>query len=84
MQAFAGSFVDLISGQQLTLAEAEKEGRLTNKATLSSGMMNGIIDPESYRIVLPIQKLVKKCKIDIESGQRYLEVIPFSDIKDGQ
>lgn len=82
MQAFTGSFVDLISGQQLTLAEAEKEGRLTKKATLSSEMMNGIIDPESYRIV-PYSELVKKCKIDIESGQRYLEVIPFSDIKDG-
>ena len=82
IQAFTGSFVDLISGQQLTLAEAEKEGRLTNKATLSSEMMNGIIDPESYRIV-PYSELVKKCKIDIESGQRYLEVIPFSDIKDG-
>ena len=82
IQAFTGGFVDLISGQQLTLAEAEKEGRLTNKVTLSSAMMNGITDPESYRIV-PYSELVKKCKIDIESGQRYLEVIPFSDIKDG-
>lgn len=26
--------------------------------------------------------MVKKCRIDIESGWRYLEVIPFSDIKD--
>jgi len=82
IQALTGSFVDLISGQRLTLAEAEKEGLLTtNKAILSSGMMHGIIDPESYRIV-PYSELVKKCKIDIESGQRYLEVIPFSDIKD--
>ncbi|KAB0404951.1 hypothetical protein E2I00_002352, partial [Balaenoptera physalus] len=82
IQALTGSFVDLISGQRLTLAEAEKEGLLTNKEILSSGMMNGIIDPENYRIV-PYAELVKKCKIDIESGQRYLEVIPFSDIKDG-
>ncbi|KAB1269108.1 Microtubule-actin cross-linking factor 1; isoforms 1/2/3/5 [Camelus dromedarius] len=82
IQTLTGSFVDLISGQRLTLAEAEKEGLLTNRAVLSSGMMNGIIDPENYRIV-PYSELVKKCKIDIESGQRYLEVIPFSDIKDG-
>lgn len=81
IQTLTGSFVDLISGQRLTLAEAEKEGLLTNKAILSSGMMHGIVDPENYRIV-PYSELVKKCKIDIESGQRYLEVIPFSDIKD--
>ncbi|XP_034505673.1 microtubule-actin cross-linking factor 1 isoform X15 [Ailuropoda melanoleuca] len=81
IQALTGCFVDLISGQRLTLAEVEKEGLLTNKAILSSGMMHGIVDPENYRIV-PYSELVKKCKIDIESGQRYLEVIPFSDIKD--
>nr|XP_023488814.1 microtubule-actin cross-linking factor 1 isoform X28 [Equus caballus] len=82
IQALTGSFVDLISSQRLTLAEAKKEGLLTNKAILSSGMMHGIVDPENYRIV-PYSELIKKCKIDIDSGQRYLEVIPFSDIKDG-
>ncbi|XP_023618542.1 microtubule-actin cross-linking factor 1 isoform X6 [Myotis lucifugus] len=82
IQALTESFVDLISGRGLTLAEAEKEGLLTNKATLSSGLMHRIVDPENHRIV-PYSELVKKCKIDIESGQRYLEVIPFSDIKDG-
>ncbi|KAL4831087.1 hypothetical protein H8958_006984 [Nasalis larvatus] len=82
VQAFTGNFVDLISGQRLTLAEAEKEGLLTNEAVLSPGMMHGIVDPENCRIV-PYSELLKKCKIDIESGQRYLEVIPFSDIKDG-
>ncbi|XP_049734789.1 microtubule-actin cross-linking factor 1 isoform X2 [Elephas maximus indicus] len=82
IQSLTGNFVDLISGQRLTLAEAKKEGLLTNEAILSSGMMHGIVDPENYRIV-PYSELVKKCKIDIESGQRYLEVIPFSDIKDG-
>ncbi|XP_069934821.1 microtubule-actin cross-linking factor 1 isoform X35 [Oryctolagus cuniculus] len=81
VQAFTENFVDLISSQRLTLAEAKKEGLLTNKAVVSSGMVHGIVDPESYRIV-PYSELVKKCKIDIESGQRYLEVIPFSDIKD--
>ncbi|XP_072579852.1 microtubule-actin cross-linking factor 1 isoform X9 [Vulpes vulpes] len=81
IQALTGSFVDLISSQRLTLAEAEKEGLLSNKAILSSGMVHGIVDPENCRIV-PYSELVKKCKIDIESGQRYLEVIPFSGIKD--
>uniref|UniRef100_A0A8I5NJY6 Microtubule actin crosslinking factor 1 n=1 Tax=Papio anubis TaxID=9555 RepID=A0A8I5NJY6_PAPAN len=82
VQAFTGNFVDLISSQRLTLAEAKKEGLLTNEAVLSPGMMHGIVDPENCRIV-PYSELVKKCKIDIESGQKYLEVIPFSDIKDG-
>ncbi|XP_075410315.1 microtubule-actin cross-linking factor 1 isoform X1 [Tenrec ecaudatus] len=82
IQALTGSFVDLISGQRLTFAEAKKEGLLTNKAVLSSEMMHGIVDPESSRVV-PYSELLKKCKIDIESGQRYLEVIPFSDIRDG-
>lgn len=82
IQALTGNFVDLISGQRLTFAEAKKEGLLINKAMFSSGMMHGIVDPENYRIV-PYSELVKKCKIDIESGQRYLEIIPFSDIKDG-
>ncbi|KAL0604712.1 LOW QUALITY PROTEIN: Microtubule-actin cross-linking factor 1, isoforms 1/2/3/5 [Plecturocebus cupreus] len=82
VQAFTGNFVDLISGQRLTLAEAKKEGLLAHEAVLSPGMMHGIVDPENCRIV-PYSELVKKCKIDIESGQRYLEIIPFSDIKDG-
>ncbi|XP_008564072.1 PREDICTED: microtubule-actin cross-linking factor 1, isoforms 1/2/3/5-like [Galeopterus variegatus] len=82
IQAVTRNFLDLISGQRLTWAEAKKEGLLTNKAGLSPGIMHGIVDPENYRIV-PYSELVKKCKIDTESGQRYLEVIPFSDIKDG-
>ncbi|XP_048671676.1 microtubule-actin cross-linking factor 1 isoform X31 [Marmota marmota marmota] len=81
-QAFSENLGDLISGQRLTVAEGNKGGLLTNKAVLSSVMMHGVVDPENYRIV-PYSELIKKCKIDIESGQRYLEVIPFSDIKDG-
>lgn len=45
-------------------------------------MMYGIVDFENYRIVFYLE-LIKKCKIDIDFGQRYLEVIFFLDIKDG-
>lgn len=81
-QALTGNFMDLISGQKRTLTEAKKEGWLPSEGSLSSGIMHGILDPENHKIV-PYSELVKKCKIDIESGKRYLEVIPFSDIKDG-
>uniref|UniRef100_A0A8C0XN68 Microtubule-actin cross-linking factor 1 n=1 Tax=Castor canadensis TaxID=51338 RepID=A0A8C0XN68_CASCN len=82
IQVFSRNLVDLISSQRLTLAEANKEELLTNEAVLPSRMEYGVVDPENCKIV-PYSDMVKKCKIDIKSGQRYLEVIPFSDIKDG-
>lgn len=81
IQDYSGNLQDLIYGQKLTLAEANKGGSLANKTELPSGMMHGVVDPENCRII-PYSDLVKKCRIDIESGWRYLEVIPFSDIKD--
>ncbi|XP_074073694.1 microtubule-actin cross-linking factor 1 isoform X3 [Macrotis lagotis] len=82
IQALSGSFVDPISGQRLSLSEAVRIGLSSSEATWSSGVMHGIVDPENCKIV-PYSELIKKCKIDIESGQRYLEIIPFSDVKDG-
>ncbi|XP_031818063.1 microtubule-actin cross-linking factor 1 isoform X8 [Sarcophilus harrisii] len=82
IQASSGSFVDPVSGQRLSSSEAIKTGLSSSEATLSSEMMHGIIDSENCKIV-PYSELIKKCKIDVESGQRYLEIIPFSDVRDG-
>ncbi|NXG57405.1 MACF1 factor, partial [Hemiprocne comata] len=85
IQAGSGSFYDPASGQRLALCQAVKEGLLpqqvVEKVLSSSEMKEGIVDPETCMIV-PYSEFVKKCKIDIESGQRYLEVHPFRAIKD--
>lgn len=81
IQDCSGNLGDLIYGQKLSLAEANKGGSLVNKTELPSGMIHGVVDPENCRTI-PYSELLKKCRIDIESGWRYLEVIPFSDIKD--
>lgn len=81
IQDYSGNLGDLIYGQKLSLAEANKGGSLANKTELPSGIMHGVVDPENCKTI-PYSELVKKCRIDIESGWRYLEVIPFSDIKD--
>ncbi|NWV16640.1 MACF1 factor, partial [Origma solitaria] len=85
IQAESGSILDPASGQRLALCQAAQEGlvpqQVVEKALSSSGMREGIVDPESCTIV-PYSELLKKCKIDIESGQRYLEVHPFQAIKD--
>nr|XP_048681716.1 microtubule-actin cross-linking factor 1 isoform X13 [Caretta caretta] len=85
VQALSGSVIDPVSGQRLALSKAVKEGLLSEpvmeKAVLSSDMKHGIVDPESCMII-PYSEFIKKCKIDIESGQRYLELVPFRAIKD--
>ncbi|XP_072466054.1 microtubule-actin cross-linking factor 1 isoform X4 [Notamacropus eugenii] len=80
IQALSGNFIDPISGQRLSLSEAVRIGLSSNEVTLSSGVIHGIVDPENCKIV-PYSELIKKCKIDVESGQRYLEIIPFSDVR---
>ncbi|XP_071623642.1 microtubule-actin cross-linking factor 1 isoform X11 [Heliangelus exortis] len=85
IQAGSGSVVDPASGQRLPLCQAVKEGLLpeqvVEKVLSSSEMKEGIVDPETCMVV-PYSEFMKKCKIDIESGQRYLEVHPFQAIKD--
>ncbi|NXH73452.1 MACF1 factor, partial [Hydrobates tethys] len=85
IQAGSGSIFDPASGQRLALCQAVKEGLLPEqvmeKVLSSSEMKEGIVDPETCMIV-PYSEFIKKCKIDIESGQRYLEVHPFRAIKD--
>uniref|UniRef100_A0A663FJE4 Microtubule actin crosslinking factor 1 n=1 Tax=Aquila chrysaetos chrysaetos TaxID=223781 RepID=A0A663FJE4_AQUCH len=85
IQAGSGSIFDPASGQRLALCQAVKEGLLPEqvmeKVLSSSEMKEGIVDPETC-IIVPYSEFIKKCKIDIESGQRYLEVHPFRAVKD--
>ncbi|NWY68065.1 MACF1 factor, partial [Erithacus rubecula] len=85
IQAGSGSILHPASGQRLALCQAVQQGlvpqQVVEKALSSSEMREGIVDPESCMII-PYSELLKKCKIDIESGQRYLEVHPFQAIKD--
>uniref|UniRef100_A0A8C5JDR1 Microtubule actin crosslinking factor 1 n=1 Tax=Junco hyemalis TaxID=40217 RepID=A0A8C5JDR1_JUNHY len=85
IQAESGSILNPSSGQRLALSEAVQEGlvpqQVVEKALSSSAMREGIVDPESCQIT-PYSEFLKKCKIDIESGQRYLEVHPLQAIRD--
>ncbi|NXE41134.1 MACF1 factor, partial [Ptilorrhoa leucosticta] len=85
IQAESGSILDPASGQRLALCRAAQEGlvpqQVVEKALSSPEMREGIVDPETCMVV-PYLELLKKCKIDIESGQRYLEVHPFQAIGD--
>ncbi|NXX38340.1 MACF1 factor, partial [Tricholaema leucomelas] len=85
IQAESGSVFDPASGQRLSLSQAVQEGLLPKQVVeemLSSpALREGIVDPETC-LILPYSEFLKKCKIDIESGQRYLEVHPFRAIKD--
>ncbi|XP_063033556.1 microtubule-actin cross-linking factor 1 isoform X17 [Melospiza melodia melodia] len=85
IQAESGSILDPASGQRLALSEAAREGlvpqQAVEKALSSSAMREGIVDPESCRIT-PYSELLKKCRIDVESGQRYLEVHPLQAVRD--
>ncbi|XP_074411915.1 microtubule-actin cross-linking factor 1 isoform X4 [Zonotrichia albicollis] len=85
IQAESGSILHPSSGQRLALSQAVQEGlvpqQVVEKALSSSAMREGIVDPESCQIT-PYSEFLKKCKIDIESGQRYLEVHPLQAIRD--
>ncbi|XP_053123956.1 microtubule-actin cross-linking factor 1 isoform X7 [Hemicordylus capensis] len=85
IQTWTGSIFDPRSGQKITLTKAVKEGLLSKllmeKAMLSYEMKHSIINPESCRLV-PYSELVRKSKIDIETGQRYLEIVPFREVQD--
>ncbi|NXY16581.1 MACF1 factor, partial [Atrichornis clamosus] len=85
IQAESGSVFNPASGQRLALCQAVQEGlvpqQVVEKVLSSPEMKEGIVDPETCMIV-PYSEFLKKCRIDIESGQRYLEVHPFQAIQD--
>ncbi|XP_032304875.1 microtubule-actin cross-linking factor 1 isoform X5 [Coturnix japonica] len=85
IQAGAGSVIDPTTGQRMALSRAVQDGLLprevVEKALSSPELKHGIVDPESC-LVVPYAEMVKKCRIDVESGQRYLEVHPFRAMRD--
>ncbi|ETE68158.1 Microtubule-actin cross-linking factor 1, partial [Ophiophagus hannah] len=85
IQASTGSIFDPGFGQKITLTEAAKKGLISKavmgQAVIASEMKEAILYPGSCRLV-PYSELVRRSKIDVESGHRYLEVIPFQDIRD--
>ncbi|KPP70600.1 microtubule-actin cross-linking factor 1-like, partial [Scleropages formosus] len=85
LQASTGAVLNRGSGIRLTLTEAVFQDLLDDsiaeRAMSSPGVTRGIIDPKSARIV-PYSELVNQSKIDIETGQRFLEVKLFGGIKD--
>ncbi|KAJ8334746.1 hypothetical protein SKAU_G00403850 [Synaphobranchus kaupii] len=85
LQASTGSIYDPDSGHRLTLSEALSRGLLdkttAESAMASPGVVRGVLDPHSARIV-PYSELINQGKIDIETGQRFLEVRPFQGVWD--
>ncbi|XP_026529527.1 microtubule-actin cross-linking factor 1 isoform X2 [Notechis scutatus] len=85
IQASTGSIFDPGLGQKITLMEAVKKGLISKlvmgQAVVASEMKEAILYPGNCRLV-PYSELVRRSKIDVESGHRYLEVIPFQDIRD--
>ncbi|KAG8142955.1 hypothetical protein E2320_000259 [Naja naja] len=85
IQASTGSIFDPGFGQKITLTEAVKKGLISKpvmgQAEIASEMKEAILYPGSCRLV-PYSELVRRSKIDVESGHRYLEVIPFQDVRD--
>ncbi|XP_038613929.1 microtubule-actin cross-linking factor 1 isoform X1 [Tachyglossus aculeatus] len=81
-EAQSGSLADPIAGQSLTSSEVPKGGLLSesdgSEAVLPSEAKQGLLDPEDSLLV-PYSDFVKKCKIDVTSGQRYLEIRPSVD-----
>ena len=86
-QASTGAIYNPESGHKLTLTEAVSNGLLEEKvakeAMASASVTEGVIDPQSCRIV-PYSDLVQQGKIDLNTGKRFLEVKQFSGIQDEQ
>ena len=86
-QASTGAIFSPEYGRKLTLTEAVSKGLLEEKvakdAMASAGVTQGVIDPQSSRIV-PYSELVNQGKIDLNTGKRFLEVKQFSGIQDEQ
>ncbi|XP_067867361.1 LOW QUALITY PROTEIN: microtubule-actin cross-linking factor 1-like [Heterodontus francisci] len=85
LEALSGRFKEPVTFKNLTLTRAAEQGRLEKsileKAMASPEMNQGIVDPEQC-MVIPYSELIKKGKIDMESGQRYMEVKYFTGIID--
>ncbi|RXN05391.1 microtubule-actin cross-linking factor 1 isoform X1 [Labeo rohita] len=83
LQASTGSIYDDASKSKITLSEAVSKGLLddemANKAMASPNVKSGFLDPHKACVV-SYSELVNQGKIDIETGQRFLEVRPFRGV----
>ncbi|XP_032901169.1 microtubule-actin cross-linking factor 1 isoform X9 [Amblyraja radiata] len=81
-QAWSRSLKEPVASENLTLTQGTNQGRTSalTKA-MSSEQHRGIVDPQQCRII-PYSELIKKGKIDLESGQRYMEARYFTGIRD--
>ncbi|XP_036070195.1 microtubule-actin cross-linking factor 1 isoform X6 [Oryzias melastigma] len=82
--ASSGAILDPNTGSKLTLSDAVSKGLLdentANEVMASPAVTQGVIDPHTARVV-PYSELVNQGKVDIKTGQRFLEVKPFSGIQ---
>ncbi|XP_057684734.1 microtubule-actin cross-linking factor 1 isoform X3 [Corythoichthys intestinalis] len=87
LQASTGAIFDPHSESKIALSEAVARGLLNEKvareAMASNAATQGVLDPQTALIV-PYSDLVRKGKIDIETGKRFLEVKPFKGIVNKQ
>ncbi|XP_078279417.1 microtubule-actin cross-linking factor 1 isoform X4 [Rhinoraja longicauda] len=81
-QAWSRSLKEPVASENLTLTQGTNQGRTSalTKA-MSSEQHQGIVDPQQCRII-PYSELIKKGKIDLESGQRYMEARYLTGIRD--
>ncbi|KYO25812.1 hypothetical protein Y1Q_0023620 [Alligator mississippiensis] len=81
-KASKGKGTDEAARQKLIGLQAETSGIVDPKTKQPLTVVQSVErDPETCMLV-PYSELIKKCKIDIESGQRYLEIHPFRAMKD--
>uniref|UniRef100_A0A9J8AP53 Microtubule actin crosslinking factor 1 n=1 Tax=Cyprinus carpio carpio TaxID=630221 RepID=A0A9J8AP53_CYPCA len=83
LQASTGSIYDDVSKSRITLSEAVSKGLLDDetaiKAMASPNVKSGLLDPHKACVV-SYSELINQGKIDIETGQRFLEVRPFRGV----
>ncbi|KAL0166143.1 hypothetical protein M9458_037987, partial [Cirrhinus mrigala] len=83
LRASTGSFYDDASKSKITLSEAVSKGLLdeetANKAMALPNVKSGLLDPHKACVV-SYSELINQGKIDIETGQRFLEVRPFRGV----
>lgn len=87
LQASVGSIYDVASKTRLTLTKAVSKGLLdentAKEAMTLPSVKSGLLDPHNAHIV-PYSEMISQGKIDIETGQRFLEVRPFRGIPNTQ
>ncbi|XP_051519307.1 microtubule-actin cross-linking factor 1-like isoform X11 [Myxocyprinus asiaticus] len=83
LHASTGSFYDDSSKTRLTLTEAVfkclLDDETSQRAMASPNVRSTVLDPHNAHIV-PYSEVINQAKIDIKTGQRFLEVRPFRGV----